>query len=272
MPDEPAASPRSTPVEAGNCPIDLAYLKDDLGISGTTDDQWLQRRIDSIWARFEAYCFRPLQPPMVYEDDWGQIATNLNPWWRQPATLPPSQLYLPMVARPLGYATVFLRNFPVTSLVQATLNSADYDVSKILYDSTNGKLIAVQGPGTATDLSNYLLSSRAKIRYVAGFNPIPADIYEALLGIMQVQWQWRQALKSGMAVGGFLPTRINTLDVGGVELNLAPNFIAAEASKAGKVADPLLGIYSTVLDPYVDYRNVTGGMAYPTTTLIGPPP
>jgi hypothetical protein len=267
----PAANAKSFAVETGVCPVDISVVKDDLGITATTDDAWLQRRMDGTWARMERYCSRPLQPATVYQDDWGLIAQNLNPWWRQPATLPPSQLYLPMVARPIGYASVFLRAFPVSAIQRATLNGSDYDPTLILFDGENGKLIGVQGPGTATDLSNYLLSSRAQLQYVAGFAALPADLYEALLGVMQVQWSTRQMAQSGVAVAGFLPTAINAMDVGSVTLSLAPNYLADQASRAGKVDDPVLGIYAKLLDPFIDWRTMIGGSAYPVTTTIGPP-
>jgi len=53
--------PNDTRVEkapkAMHAPVDLDTIKDDLGIphGDTNQDEWLQRRIDGVWARMEAY-------------------------------------------------------------------------------------------------------------------------------------------------------------------------------------------------------------------------
>lgn len=249
------AKPRA--VAAGTCPIDIQLVKDDLGITGTADDAWLQRRMDALWSHMEDYCSRPLQPPLLYEDNWSEIA---QPW----------QPHVPWPPAPT--ASVFLRRFPVLSIAQATINGdAAYDVAKIVFDAA-GKLLSVDGPGLVTDLSYFLPSARAVIQYVAGLDPIPASLYEAMLGALSVQWANRQAVQSGLAVGGFLPSRINATDVGSIDLDQAPNYLVDQASRAGRVADPLLGPYVGLLEPYVDWRAMTGSAAYATTKLIGPPP
>ena len=51
--------------KATHAPIDLDTIKDDLGIptGDTSQDEWLQRRIDGVWARMEAYTCRKLCAP-----------------------------------------------------------------------------------------------------------------------------------------------------------------------------------------------------------------
>jgi hypothetical protein len=50
--------------KATHAPIDLATIKDDFGIPAgdTSQDEWLQRRIDGVWARMEAYTCRKPRP------------------------------------------------------------------------------------------------------------------------------------------------------------------------------------------------------------------
>ena len=53
--------PNDTRVEkapkAMHTPVDLDTIKDDLSIphGDTNQDEWLQRRIDGVWTRMEAY-------------------------------------------------------------------------------------------------------------------------------------------------------------------------------------------------------------------------
>jgi hypothetical protein len=265
---EPAAAPKA--VATGICPIDLATLKDDLGIdeADTSSDAWLQRRMDGIWAHFEQITSRSLQLATDYADDWGEIAQNQVPWMRQPMNVPPSQAYMPMTPRPFGYATVFLTQYPVSSISKITFWNDQQDASLVIFAGDTGKLMSVQGPGFATDLSSFLLSARVRVEYVAGFDTIPADLYEALLGVMAMQWANRQALSGGLLVGGFMPKRVSAIDVGQIDIDRSPSWLVDQATAAGKVADPLIGIYASVLDSYTDYRTAVGSAVYPTSVKL----
>jgi len=88
-----------------------------------------------------------------------------------------------------------------------------------------------------------------------------------MLGALQAQWNQRQASQSGLGPVGMLPSRINAIDVGEVDVNLTPNFFVEQATRRGVSPDPLLGSYSILLDPYIDWRSMLGG-AYPTTVAI----
>src|SRR4051812_31120810 len=101
---------------ARHAPVDLAIIKDDLQMPAgdTSDDAWLQRRIDGLWARFEVYTARPLQLSTGWVDDWGElvsVSTAVQP---------------PLIAAAPG-ATAFLRVFPVQSITRLTFNGADQD-------------------------------------------------------------------------------------------------------------------------------------------------
>ena len=76
---------------AAHAPIDIATLKDDLSIADATNDAWLQRRVDGVWARIEAYTSRKLlAPPEAFVDDWSDI-----PWTTGHQAQPPTLRYWP---------------------------------------------------------------------------------------------------------------------------------------------------------------------------------
>jgi hypothetical protein len=235
--------------------IDLDVLKDDLGIPAddTTHDAWLQRRVDGLWSQFEIYTSRPLRaPPTGWVDDWGQTITNAQPHI-EPAYL-----------QPQPSASVYLGVFPVAAITKVTLNGADVDVSKVVFEASSGKLLSLVGP-PPLDLRTQLLGGQARVEYSAGFDTLPSALYEALLGALQPMWAMRKAVDSGLAVGGLLPARINVLDVGDVDFAPGGPSFASSAAKGG--GDPLLGPYTAVLEPFVDYRSMLGGPLPSTVAL-----
>lgn len=230
-------------------PVDLETIKDDLGIPDidTANDAWLQRRIDGIWARFEQYCARPLQLTSGWVDDWGTLVTN-HPAYTEPPLL-----------RAMPSASVFLRVFPVQGVTSVSLNDQIVDPAGVIFEPESGRLAGLQG--MACDLRTTLVSGRAVIEYTAGFETLPPDLYEALLGVLGPLWTARQAQASG-AMG--IPTRIATPDAGEVEYSTTANLFLDAATKRGNIADPLLGPYAMLLDTWVDWRSMIGG-AYPST-------
>jgi hypothetical protein len=235
-------------------PVDLARIKDDLGIpaDNTSSDAWLARRIDGIWSRMQAYTGRPLLLASTWTDDWGRLITN------QPAYVEP-----PLIAA-WASGSVFLRVFPVQSIAKATFNGVELDKSRVLFESGSGKLIGLEG--APCDLRRALIGGRVAIDYEAGFAELPPDLYEVVLGALTPQWTARQAAQGGVAPDGFLPTRISATDVGEIELSPAANFFVDQSGRRG-AADPLLGPFAMLLDPYVDWRTMLGG-AYPATTPV----
>jgi hypothetical protein len=246
------AAPRSAPV-------DLETIKDDLGIPAddTSSDAWLTRRIDGLWSRFQSYTGRPLTLASGWVDDWGELFASA------PARLEPPSV------QPMPRGSVYLRVFPVVAISKVTINGATLDPTKAIFEPASGKLFSLDGP-PAIDLGVMLVSGRARLEYTAGFNPLPADLYDALLGALAIQWSARQAIQANG--GGLLPTRISAIDVGDVEFSTAPNAIVEATMKGVGTEDPLLGPYAMLLDPYVDYRSILSAGTLPTTAPLPAPP
>src|SRR5262245_18603281 len=140
---------------AADAPIDIAAIKDDLNIppTDTSQDAWLQRRINEIWARMEVFCDRRLcAPPATFIDDWGELTIN-GAHYNVP----------PVIAYSLK-TTVFLRQIPVQTISEIVLNDQAVDPASAKWDIGSGKLFSVRGDGVlAEDLSCALLGARAKI-------------------------------------------------------------------------------------------------------------
>jgi hypothetical protein len=239
-------------------PVDLATIKDDLGIDAadTSNDAWLVRRIDGIWSRFEAYTFRHLRLAAPWTDDWGEIARTLVHRQEPP----------PLVSIPR--ATVFLRVFPVEAVTGLWLNDQQQaDLTQLVFDGATGKVLSLRGVALWNhDAGPQLLRERARIAYTAGFPSLPLDLYEALIGCLDPLWAVRQAQLAGFGAGfgGGTVTRINAIDVGEVDLTYTPTPFVDQANKRA-APDPLIGPWSAMLDPYVDWRASIGGVVYPTT-------
>jgi hypothetical protein len=240
-------------------PICLDSIKDDLGIEAddTTNDAWLNRRIAELWSRIESYTDRTLALEGPWVDDWGDLVTN------RPAHVVPY---------PIDYrrGSVYLNVFPVAAVTKLTLNGAVADASNVLFDRKTGKLLSLSGVPTS-DLGHLVVSGNARLEYTAGFKTLPPVLYGVVRGALEIQWSARQAKQSGSAVGGYLPTRISAIDVGEVELTLAPNPIVEATMKGVGTSDPLLGPYTEALDPFVDYRGMATG-PLPTSEPLPPPP
>jgi hypothetical protein len=252
---KPKAKPRSSP------PVDLDVLKDDLNIppTDTSNDAWLQRRIDEIWARFEVFTSRKLvSPPASFVDNWGDISINgvhIN--------LPPTIAYWPR-------STVFLKVYPVVDVTVVNLNGADLaDLSGVNWEAKSGKLIALdqQASGWRADggLDRRLMYECARITYTAGFDTVPPDLYAALLGVITPLWQSRQAQQSGF--GGGAVTQIDVMDVGSVQLAGANAFVEATL-KGVRTTDPMLGPWAANLTDYIDWRATLGADAVPSTEPV----
>ena len=245
--------PIDTKPKATGAPVDIATIKDDLGIPAgdTTHDAWLQRRIDGIWSRFQTYTGRPLLLASGWEDDWGRLITN-----HPAATEPP-------LWRAGESGTVFLRVFPVQSVSRLVLNGAQQDPTRLMVDGESGKLVGLDG--CRSDLRTLLVRGAAVVEYQAGFSELPADLYEAMLGALVPLWASRQSSAAGGPAG--MATRISAIDVGEVELSGVANAFVDASLKGVRTPDPLLGPYTALLDPYVDWRSMITG-AYPTTNPV----
>jgi hypothetical protein len=249
---------------ATNAPIDLATLKEDLNIpaSDTSQDAWLQRHINNIWARMEKFCDRRLcAPPATFIDDWGELTINGTHW-----NVPP----------PLAYpqrTTVFLRHIPVQTITAIELNGDAVATLAPKWDIHSGKLFSVRGDSVlAEDLSGVLLGARAKITYTAGWAEVPPDLYAVVEGAMQVLWNGRQGQTAGGLGGGSI-SEVNVMDVGSVQFAATNPFVeSASRTRASPMvgADPLLGPWAANLTDYIDWRSSLGVDCFPTTK-DGPP-
>jgi hypothetical protein len=239
----------------------LDTIKDDLGIppTDTTNDAWLQRRIDGIWARFEKYCCRVLPvPPAQFIDDWGLIAEHSN------------RVEPPLIDHwPVG--SPFLRYCPVVSVDAITRAGVDGDASKVMFEPASGKLFGLDGVPWAYDVSFELRGSQVAITYTAGWATVPADLYEALLGCITPLWQSRASQADGANGGGNVKS-ISVVDVGQVDFQDAGPFVmSAMRGVAGPGAgDPLLGPWTTLLNNYMDVRVQMGSPLIPTTRPVPP--
>lgn len=235
---------------ADHAPISLVDLKDDLGITDDANDAWLQRAVDGVWARMEAYTSRKLCAPAApFVDDWGLLVINgaIQP-------MPPPLMY------PLR-GSVFLRYFPVASIDAIQLNGGDGDPTKVTFDGKTGKLFGLTG--FTQDLGYLLPGSRARITYKAGWAAVPMDLYMVALGAMQVLWGDRQA-QGGGGIGRI--GKLDVMDVGSLEIATANPFVEATFKTPGVAADPLLGPWLSMLDIYIDHRSLIGSATMATTT------
>lgn len=253
-------------------PVDLDDVKDDLGIKDYASDEWLCRRLNGIWSRIETYTSRKLcAPPQGFMDDWSEIAVAAPfqpaPMWA--LAWPPT-------------ATVFLRYHPVVSIDGISFNGTPGDPAAVRFDPRTGKLLTLRNPQIgAEDLSRELIGSRVQVTYKSGWTEIPADLYEVVLGSIQVMWNSRQAQAAGLPPGGL--SVINLIDVGSVEVGTGGNTFEQAAMKGVGNDDPLLGPWVNILDHYVDHRSRIGSALFPTTrstavavphddTFVGPAP
>jgi hypothetical protein len=250
-------------VPAAAPPSLLDTIKDDLGIppADTTNDAWLQRRIDGVWARFEKYCCRLLpSPPAKFIDDWGAISQVQSNWVEPPA------LDYPSLGSP------FLRYCPVVSIEAITSNGQVLDPTKVMFEPASGKLFSLDGVQWAHDVSRTLRAGQVQITYMAGWDTVPADLYEALLGCLTPLWAARGAQQAGGGIGGGTLSSISVVDVGQVDFDASSPFLtAAMRGVAGPGAgDPLLGPWTTLLNNYMDVRVQMGSPLIPTTRPVPP--
>jgi hypothetical protein len=239
----------------------LEIVKDDLGIppADTTNDAWLQRRIDGVWARFEKYCCRLLpSPPAKFLDDWGAISQHSN--WVQPPAID-----YPHIGSP------FLRYSPVTKIDAITSNGQVLDPTQVIFEAATGKLFALDGVVPwSRDVSHALRTGQVKITYYAGWDTVPADLYEALLGCLTPLWTARVSQAAGGGVAGGTLSSINVVDVGQVDFDASSPFLTAAMRGVADpgAGDPLLGPWTTLLNNYMDVRVQMGSPLIPTTVAV----
>lgn len=238
--------------------IDIAIIKDDLGITGGADDAWLSRRIDAIWEKFQEYTHRELGPVESFTDDWSRVFEQGELWGFPPYGCGPR-------------ASIYLTHFPVVEITAAMLDGvAVADLTQILVDKKTGLIQSISGVAGSHDLSRELAGRRFSITYTAGLGndlgeDIPKPLYEAVIGILAQMYAVRKNASSGIGVGGTFATSIVVQDVG--QVNLGANSTAFEhaAMKGTNLTDPFLGPYTSMLEPYVDRRLALAPKGRPTS-------
>jgi len=230
--------------------FDLDEIKDDIGMPpGTTNDAWLQRRIESVWTRMENYCNRYL----------GTVAPFIDQW-RPPQPERQVPVYWPMN----GGVAYYLRNYPVKQITAALDHGSTVDPATVLFDHRSGLLL---GHGELGAPSSFMLPT---ITYDAGYETIPADLYECMIGMLQAMWVSRANSQSGVSTGGIMPSQIDITDVGSIVMGAGnmSGFVGPMASgQSADYSDPLLGPYAYVLDHYRDLRAEIGSIIMPITTV-----
>lgn len=245
--DPPTAQPRAAP------PI-LDEIKEDLGITDTLNDAWLIRRIDGIWSRMEVYTSRKLcVPPSKFVDDWGNITTTNRVYGQ-----PPPLVYPPR-------ASVFLRYIPVPTIEAVEIDGAllaPADMA-VRWDKANGKVMALRtSDADAQDLGRDLRAGNVRITYTAGWDEIPSDLYEVVLGAITPLWNTKKNALAGASGGAGGITGITVADVGSIDLAENNAFVTSAAQGS---TDPLLGPYAAMLNDYIDHRAGLGWEGMPTT-------
>jgi hypothetical protein len=249
------------PAVVADAPVfDLDTIKDDLGIplDDTTQDAWLQRRIADIWGRFESYTMRSLAvPPATFVDDWSAVV-ELS----RHILLPPSWDFRQR-------ASTFLRQFPVIAITAFEIDGGPGDPAIVRFKASTGQLLSLDGNYWSHDLGWRLSGSRARITYTAGFATVPADLYGALVGVLQMMWTQRAATVAGLPAG---VKSVNAIDVGEVSFYDSSKLLEQQIASTAEGGDPLLGPFTASLAPYVDWRSGLGSATYAESAAVATPP
>jgi hypothetical protein len=221
--------------------VDLDALKDDLGITGSTHDAWLARRVAGALALMSDYTHRYIGPLATFTDTWRpeNYEVHNRPYW------------------PQDRGMVFtLRNFPVDSITSAQDDGITQVAGDVIFDRKTGQLI---GYGNVASPNRFNMPT---IEYVAGWATLPANLYEALVGIIAPQWEKRANASAGLSGVG----SVSIQDVGDIDFSDTVSGTSFERAAMNGVVNPLLGPYVSVLDSYVDLRGSFNNVLFPRTS------
>jgi len=243
-------------------PLDIDIIKDDIGMPAgdTSDDAWLQRRIEAVIAAFRKYTHRWLYPLAEFTDDW-----RLIPFEQVALRFPPGR------AGTFDGVSNFLKEIPVKEILECKLNNNDtIPPDTIQFNPRTGELTGTMPPG---QWSSFPISKMLPmIKYSAGYETLPPDLYDCMIGILTSLWSMRSLQKSGLDIGGQIPSNITVDDVGSVKLG-GMSFAGSPFATMGKdPMDPLLGPFTSTLDGYKDYRAIIAGFGIPVCTFLSSDP
>lgn len=234
--------------------VDMTALKDDLGITGTADDAWLQRRVANVLEAMQVYSGAYIGPVVDFEDDWSRLVVRgrliLAPFW-------PSH----------GRASPYLTHAPVTEIGAAFQGTTTIDVAKVLFDPKTGEILSLTG-APVSDLERHLVPTLTRIQYSAGYEALPGDLYEALVGIIRDLLAIRRGSGLGIGTGAMAVKSITIADVGTVSLGGAAGQFESAAMRGGGPAEPLLGPWAASLGPYRDLAGMIGDRARPSSKTL----
>lgn len=196
--------------------VSLSDAKTALGIT-TTDaarDAWLQRSIDALSRRVREYCQQHLTEA-TYRDEW------------------------------FGPGLIHLRANPVVSLTSVTADGSSLNVAtEVRFDPESGRLVRAVASDTLEDWHG---TRYVEAVYVAGHNPLPADLAELLYIGLEQRYQGYLSGTRGLGSAEGV-SRIQFPDGGAVTYAAA----AAYGSGVRDAPDFLLGFPLSMLDNWRD--------------------
>lgn len=156
---------------------DLATVKQELNISGDDTDVMLQRWITAVSSRISKYCDRVFVVEGVTETFRSNAGVNAS-----------IHQFNRVSFHPDGANSIELtrRRLPTVSIesiiedgTRTLVADTDYTV-----DMENGIVYRLYNAGTA----GWPLFSKVEIQYHGGFDPIPGDLVDACLILLQNRW------------------------------------------------------------------------------------
>ena len=172
--------------------VSLADVKGDIGVTGTEDDLYLQRRVTEMSLAAIQYMNRRLQVEKLRDSFWPQR----DPYpWQLPGGVMPLQLSRwPLTAAPTL----------VTEQGVALAIGVDY-----VADLSRGQLTRIFGYDAYPSRWDAL---PIIVEYAAGFDPIPLDVAAAVARAVKAQYFARSrdpAIKSQSVTGVYAATYLD---------------------------------------------------------------
>jgi hypothetical protein len=236
----------------------LAALRVEIGLApdDTTQDAWLSARAGAVLAAMRNYTRRWLWPASQFRDAFQNMAARGYP------PMPPPNYYSYSQAD-----VVVLAEIPVQEILSVMDGATPQDASEYEW-LTTGRLFKNDGTNIAPVV---VQSQQLLVDYVAGYQDLPADLYEVIAGTVKKAWAATDAGAASEALGGGNISKLTVFDVGSVELASPGGFYEADVKDAG-AGGPILGPWAAQLDYYRDYGRGIGLPARRDSTYVGDAP
>jgi len=222
-------------------------LRQEIGVSDDTQDEWLLARAESALAAMRRYCRRWLWPASQFRDAFiYDFAQQCN--------------------RCIGRAAT-LAEIPVVEILSVVADGTPLPADEFEALTTGRLFRKLDTAG----LMPVIAGAQLLVDYVAGYEDLPADLYEVIAGVVKKAWGSTEA-GAGDALGNV--EKLTVFDVGSVELSGAGAFY--ESSVKAPAAGPILGPWGAQLDSYRDLSRGAGLPAGRDSRYVGaaptPPP